>query len=605
MFQRILVAYDGSSGARDALRMGIDLAKRLGAELETVSVEEPLPRYAATIGEVEEAKTRVDAYFHALTKEARDLGLQAGVEIETTIRRGHEVEVILAVAREGRFDLLLLGYHGHSRIFERIIGSTARSVAGLASCSVLLARPRAAATGGPADFRRILVGIDGSPLGRLAFHAALNLAILSQASVIGVTVREGSPLARAADADRAAEPLQAAAAEQARAAGVRFEGLTRSGHAAAILCAEARESGADLIVLGATGLEHPWSLTPGGTAARVAAEASSPVLLVRPAPAVLHVRDVMAPGVSAVTPDTPLAEVVELLLRRNVKAVPVVDAGRRVTGIITGGDLLARGDVGLRLSIKRELDADTLRERLAELSRSGRTARDVMSHPVETIGAEVDLGTAIRRMAARRVKRLPVVDGRGQLVGLVSRADVLRAIAALPAAAEEAEAGPESPARLVADALTSRVPVVAPDTRADDVLVRLLESPLRRVVVVDGEGRVLGLVSDRDLLSRSGPHARPWLVRALTGQGAGHAAGPVPGDGPLTARELMAPSLVTVRPGDSLGHAIRLMMHHRVKRLVVVDEHGRLRGLLDRRAVLRALAAGSGGETGEAGGRGA
>ena len=55
MFKRILVAYDGSEGARAALRMGIGLAKSPGTELYSISVEEHLPRYAATIGEVEDA----------------------------------------------------------------------------------------------------------------------------------------------------------------------------------------------------------------------------------------------------------------------------------------------------------------------------------------------------------------------------------------------------------------------------------------------------------------------------------------------------------------------------------------------------------------------
>jgi nucleotide-binding universal stress UspA family protein len=72
MFKRILVAYDGSDGARAALALGIDLAKRLEAELCTVSVEEHLPRYAATISEVQGAKERIDAHFKALTKDARD-----------------------------------------------------------------------------------------------------------------------------------------------------------------------------------------------------------------------------------------------------------------------------------------------------------------------------------------------------------------------------------------------------------------------------------------------------------------------------------------------------------------------------------------------------
>jgi nucleotide-binding universal stress UspA family protein len=140
MFKKILLAYDGSGGAKAALKVGIGLARSLGAELQSISVEEELPHYAATMGEVQDAKERVDEYFRVLTKEARDQAALAGVELQTAIRQGHEVEIIVNYAKEGGFDLLLAGYHGHSRIFERVMGSTAQSIIRLSPCSVLLAK---------------------------------------------------------------------------------------------------------------------------------------------------------------------------------------------------------------------------------------------------------------------------------------------------------------------------------------------------------------------------------------------------------------------------------------------------------------------------------
>ena len=140
MFKRILVAYDGSEGARAALRRGIELAKALGAELYSISVEEHLPHYAASISEVKAAKEQIDDYFHALTKHARDQAALSGVELETVVKQGHEVEAIVTMAREGKFDLLVIGYHGHSRIFERTMGSTAQSIVRLAPSPVLVAK---------------------------------------------------------------------------------------------------------------------------------------------------------------------------------------------------------------------------------------------------------------------------------------------------------------------------------------------------------------------------------------------------------------------------------------------------------------------------------
>jgi len=140
MFKRVLVAYDGSDGARVALRQGIELARALGAELSSISVEEHLPHYAASISEVNAAKERIDEYFRELIKGARDQAALAGVELDTLVRQGHEVEAIVTAAREGRFDLLVIGHHGHSRIFERTMGSTAQSIVRLAPCPVLVAK---------------------------------------------------------------------------------------------------------------------------------------------------------------------------------------------------------------------------------------------------------------------------------------------------------------------------------------------------------------------------------------------------------------------------------------------------------------------------------
>jgi nucleotide-binding universal stress UspA family protein/CBS-domain-containing membrane protein len=597
MFRRILVAYDGSAAARAAIRVGIQLAKDPEAELASVSVEESLPRYAATIDEVQEAKEDIDAHARMVTAEAQELARAGGVELETVVRQGHEVEMILALARERRADLLLIGYQGHSRIFERLLGSTALSLARVAACSVLVVRPLEAfpVSGGP--FQRILAGLDGSPHGRLALQAAVELARLSGGTVIGLTVQETSPLGVSGGlASGYAQRVQTAAEEHARTAGVPFEGVMRSGHAVQALCDQAEEGQADLIVLGATGLERPWSPTIGGTATGVVSQAPCSVLLVRPPQAALRVRDVMVRAVSSVGEDASLARVVELLLRRNIKALPVVDFRRHVVGIISGGDLLSRGDVGVRLSIQRELPAETWRGQLRDLARGAKTARDVMTHPVYTVEVEADLMAAIRLMARRRVKRLPVVDGEGELIGILSRADVLRALAALPEPTMPAELETQAQAGTVGDVVTTGIPVVSPETSADDVLVKLLECPLRRVVVAEPAGRVLGLISDRDLLVRAGPDLRPWVLRALTGrrpaqrpgEGGKELAGP---EGPLTAADLMGPTLFTVHPEDPLVHAIRLMIQHQVKRLVVVDAAGRFVGLVDRRALLRSLVA--------------
>jgi nucleotide-binding universal stress UspA family protein len=140
MFKRILVAYDGSEGSRTALKRAIELAEALDAELVSISVEEHLPYYAASISEVKATKEQADEHFRVLTKQAWDLAALSGVTMETLVQQGHAVERIVNTAKEGRFDLLVIGHHGHSRIFERTMGSTAQSIVRHAPCPVLVAK---------------------------------------------------------------------------------------------------------------------------------------------------------------------------------------------------------------------------------------------------------------------------------------------------------------------------------------------------------------------------------------------------------------------------------------------------------------------------------
>ena len=140
MFQKILVAYDGSEGSRRALQTGIALAKALGAELSTISVIEHLPHYAATVGEVKEAQEEFEAFFHDLVKQARDLAALQGVELETVVKPGPEVETIVTHAADGGFDLLVVGFVGHSKIWGRLMGSTSQNLARLAPCTVMVVK---------------------------------------------------------------------------------------------------------------------------------------------------------------------------------------------------------------------------------------------------------------------------------------------------------------------------------------------------------------------------------------------------------------------------------------------------------------------------------
>jgi nucleotide-binding universal stress UspA family protein len=140
MFEKILVAHDGSDGAQKAFDAAVALASRLKARLHLISVEENIPRYAETMLEVDEEKDAEDSYFGQLAAQAKRRAAIHNVTIETSIVPGHEVKAIVDFATEGEFDLLVIGYHGHSRVYEHLWGGTSQNLARMAHCSVLIVK---------------------------------------------------------------------------------------------------------------------------------------------------------------------------------------------------------------------------------------------------------------------------------------------------------------------------------------------------------------------------------------------------------------------------------------------------------------------------------
>jgi len=140
MFKKILVANDGSEGAKKALKTAIDLTKKYNAELHSISVEEGVPHYAATIGEVEEFRKEANDYFKNINDEAIEEAKQAGIELSVKVQAGHEVETIVHYAKDGNFDLLVIGFMGHSKIFGRVWGSTSQNITKLSPCTVIVVK---------------------------------------------------------------------------------------------------------------------------------------------------------------------------------------------------------------------------------------------------------------------------------------------------------------------------------------------------------------------------------------------------------------------------------------------------------------------------------
>ena len=137
MFNRILIANDGSEGAARALPAAIKLAKIHDAELHMILVEE-LPAFPASIDEVIEEQQEANQVYEAVTRRAMAQAQAEGRQLIPHVVAGHPVAAITKFVEKEGFDLLVVGYMGHSALYNRLIGSTTGRLVEHAPSAVLV-----------------------------------------------------------------------------------------------------------------------------------------------------------------------------------------------------------------------------------------------------------------------------------------------------------------------------------------------------------------------------------------------------------------------------------------------------------------------------------
>jgi CBS domain-containing protein/osmotically-inducible protein OsmY len=363
------------------------------------------------------------------------------------------------------------------------------------------------------------------------------------------------------------------------------------------------------------------------------------------------VKDVMTTRVIWVTKDATFREMAAALREHRVSAFPVVDDDRKVIGVVSEADMLNKealiDEPGVISGILHHRD---------QVKARGITAGDLMTTAVVAVRPDDTVEHAAKLMYDRAVKRLPVTDESGRLVGIISRADVLSVfdrtdaaigheitrdvllgefmvdplafqvtvmdgIVTLAGRPETTETGHQIVWRVrhvpgvvaVRDRLTTRPPSVSAGTtcwptsrwteRDDDHERhgqgrddhrggggqerdhlqgdggRARRYRVSALPVVDDAGRVLGVVSEADLLAKEAL-ADPGPVAELV-----HRKDLRKAEG-LTAGDLMTSPPVTATPDDPVEQAARMMHFMRVKRLPVVNSGGQLVGIISRADVL-------------------
>jgi CBS domain-containing protein len=145
----------------------------------------------------------------------------------------------------------------------------------------------------------------------------------------------------------------------------------------------------------------------------------------------MQARDVMVSPVITVGKDATVREVASILLKERISAVPVVDTADKVVGIVTEGDLMHRAEAGTErayswwlhfLTDDATIAADYVKSHAAKV-------QDVMTSDVVTAAPETPLHEIATLLEERRIKHVPIVDKESSLVGIVSRANLIQAVA--------------------------------------------------------------------------------------------------------------------------------------------------------------------------------
>jgi PII-like signaling protein/predicted transcriptional regulator len=286
-------------------------------------------------------------------------------------------------------------------------------------------------------------------------------------------------------------------------------------------------------------------------------------------------------GALAALPSAPLAEAAEVLIRSRQPILPIVDESRRITAALQGADLQRLGAAPLHL-----LAALPQPERAALLAQlPASTAGEVASADPRTIYIETTIAQTVSVLAEWGIETLPVLDREGRFAGLFGVEQALRA--ALERHDQQTErvrdADQPPPVSLIMQMLLPTVPAA---TALLPALTQLLASQGRFLVVVSGWSPV-GLLTDAQVAARLPEPLRPLWLDALAGRAQLTEEALAPASG-LSAADLAA-APPTIRTRETQDDAIRLALEGGHERLVVVDDEGRLAGLLTRRGLLRAL----------------
>lgn len=310
-------------------------------------------------------------------------------------------------------------------------------------------------------------------------------------------------------------------------------------------------------------------------------------------PRQLRVKEVMTRQPVTLPMEAPAVLALRILGTAPFHGIPILDRQDRPVGMITQGDLLHQMPFPIKLGSLRSF-AGPQRDALEQLL-AGKSVTELMSTPAVVIKEDELLSKAVDVMLLKDVKRLPAVAGDGSLTGMLSRLDVFKTIMdRSPAWSEFDQGGVQlQDLRLVKDAMRTDTPTLPPSAPTWDA-IRLIDSTsIKRVAVVGPEGEFLGLISEQVLMAAFSAHTGGLLDVILANLSfptlARKHKALLKDLRARTVGEVMLTDICAVKEGDPIDDALQVMVEKKVKRIPVLDEQGRFKGMLTRDSLLRSL----------------
>jgi len=310
-------------------------------------------------------------------------------------------------------------------------------------------------------------------------------------------------------------------------------------------------------------------------------------------PRQLRVRDVMTANPQTLPLDASPFEAIRILLSGPFHGIPIVDAKQRPVGMVTHGDLLRHTGLPVNLRLFRHFDPsqqETMDKVLEKVPLA-----EIMSKPAVVIHEDQWLSQAVEVMFEQDVKRLPTIGKDGRITGILSRLDVFKTIMDRNPDWETFDRNGVKVQNLtrVEDAMRNDTPTLPPSAPIWDAIQLIDTTNINRVAVVDPQGKLLGLISDRILIAAFSAHKTGFL-HLLVDKLSFKALAPRHAEllkvlGARMIGEIMLTDFISVKEGDLIDEALSLMVTKKLKRLPVLDDRGHLKGMLTRDSLLRAI----------------